>query len=252
VLALASDVRIRSEHRPLRLHLGEAAVDVALLHLELGDPVAQEPADPVGPLVDGDLVTGPGELLGRGQAGGTGADHGHPLAGFHRGDHRRDPALVEGPVDDRDLDLLDGDGVGVDAEHAGALAGGRAQPAGELGEVVGGMQPVDGVVPQVPVHEVVPVRDEVAERAALVAERDAAVHAPAGLGLELALGEGLVDLVPVEEAHRHRPPRRQLARVLQEAFDVAHAGYPCAAAMMASSMSRPCSSARAMASSTRL
>ena len=87
------------------------------------------------------------------------------------------PPLVPGPVDDRHLDLLDGDRVGVDAEHAGGLARRRAQAPGELGEVVGGVQAFDGGLPVVAVDEVVPVRDEVAERAAVVAERDAAVHA---------------------------------------------------------------------------
>ena len=35
-------------------------------------------------------------------------------------------------------------------------------------------------------------------------------------------GEVLVDLVPVQDAHRHRPAARQLALVLQEALDVTH------------------------------
>ena len=42
----------------------EAQVDVLLLHLELGDAVAQQPAGLVGPFVDGDRVTSAGELLG--------------------------------------------------------------------------------------------------------------------------------------------------------------------------------------------
>ena len=79
----------------------------------------------------------------------------------------------------------------VDAEHAGRLARRRAQPAGELGEVVGGVQPLDGLVPVVAVDQVVPVGDEVAERAAVVAERDAAVHAARRLGCErLLAGNG--------------------------------------------------------------
>ncbi len=68
----------------LGLHLGQAAVEDRLLHLELGDPVAQEPAGLLGPLEDHHLVAGPGQLLGGGQPGGPGADHGHPLAGGRR------------------------------------------------------------------------------------------------------------------------------------------------------------------------
>ena len=59
-------------------------VDVPLLHLEVGDAVAEQPADPVVALVDGDRVPGPGQLLGGGQAGRAGADHGDPLAGRRR------------------------------------------------------------------------------------------------------------------------------------------------------------------------
>ena len=55
-----------------------------------------------------------------------------------------DPALVPGAVDDLDLDLLDRDRVLVDAEHARGLARRRAQPPGELREVVRGVQPLDG------------------------------------------------------------------------------------------------------------
>ena len=84
-----------------------------------------------------------------------------------------------------DLDLLDGHRVGVDAQHAGRLARRRAQPAGELGEVVRRVQPLDGLLPVVAPDQVVPLRDQVAQRAALVAERDAAVHAAAGLLLQL-------------------------------------------------------------------
>src|SRR3546814_2329941 len=116
----------------LGLHLGQAPVDVALLHLELGDAVAQEATDAVGPLEHDDVVPGSRELLGGGQAGGSGADDGDALAGRDRRQHGGDPALLPGVVDDLDLDLLDGDRVLVDAEDTCTLAGGRAQPT-EIG-----------------------------------------------------------------------------------------------------------------------
>ena len=134
----------------------------------------------------------------------------------------RDPALLPRPVDDLDLDLLDRHRVGVDAEHARRLARRRAQPAGELGEVVGGVELVDRLLPVVAVDEVVPVGDQVAERAPVVAERDAAVHAPPGLGLRGLGREVLVDLLPVAQPHRHRPPRRQRPLPLQEPGRLAH------------------------------
>src|SRR4029079_19165157 len=104
-------------------------------------------------------------------------------------------------VDDRDLDVLDGHRIAVDADDARSLTWRRAQPSGELREVVRLVQPLDGVGPVIPPDEVVPLWDQVAQRATLVTERDAAVHAAAGL-----LGDDRqqrpadptgVDLVPV-------------------------------------------------------
>ena len=59
--------------------------------------------------------------------------------------------------------------------------------------------------------EVVPLGDQVAERAALVAERDAAVHAAAGLAAQHGRVARLVDLFPVHDAHRHGATLRELA-----------------------------------------
>ena len=65
---LVADRGAGAELGALGLHLGEAALEVALLHLELGDPVAQQAADAVGPLEHDDVVAGAGQLLGRGEA----------------------------------------------------------------------------------------------------------------------------------------------------------------------------------------
>ena len=64
-----ADLHAGAELGALGLHLLEATVEVPLLHLELGDAVAEQPADAVGPLEHDDAVAGPGELLGGGQAG---------------------------------------------------------------------------------------------------------------------------------------------------------------------------------------
>ena len=53
-----ADVDAGAEDDALGLHLLEAAVDEALLHLELGDAVAEEAADAVVALEDGDVVAG--------------------------------------------------------------------------------------------------------------------------------------------------------------------------------------------------
>ena len=64
-------------------------------------------------------MAGPGQLLGRGQARRPGADDGHRLAGDEVRRVGPHPALVEGIVDDLDLDLLDGHRVLVDAQDTG-------------------------------------------------------------------------------------------------------------------------------------
>src|SRR5690606_19137067 len=115
-----------------------------------GDAVAEQAADAVGTFVDDHLVAGPGELLGRGEAGRSGADDGDLLAGEAAGTHGADPAVRPGVVDDRVLDLLDRHRVLVDAEDAGGLARRRAQASGEVGEVVGGVETFDRLLPAVP------------------------------------------------------------------------------------------------------
>ena len=82
-------------------------------------------------------VAGLVQLIGRGQARRARADDRDRLAGARRGRRRLDPAFLQRALDDRPLDRLDRDRVGVDAEHARAFARRRAEPAGELREVVG-------------------------------------------------------------------------------------------------------------------
>ena len=107
------------------------------------------------------------------------------------------------------LDVLDGDGRGVDAEDAGAFAGGRADAAGEFGEVIGLVQAVEGFLPQAAIDQVVPFGDQVVDRAAGghaaeqragVAERHAAIHAARALLAQLRFVEVVVELVPVADA----------------------------------------------------
>ena len=75
----------------------------------------------------------------------------------------------------------------ISSTHDG-LARRRAQAAGELGEVVRRVQLADRVLPAVAVDEVVPVGDQVAQRAAVVAERHAALHAARALRGQLLVG----------------------------------------------------------------
>jgi hypothetical protein len=100
---------------------------------------------------------------------------------------RPDETIGEGAVGDRAFDQLDADRVVVDAQHTGGLAGSRAHATRHLGEVVGGVQGVDGTLGVAAVNVIVPVGDQVAERTAGIAERDAAVHAARALFDQLVL-----------------------------------------------------------------
>ena len=69
------------ERHSLRFHLGQPSVENGLLHLELGDAVAQEPTGLLGPLEDRDPVPGSGQLLAGRQAGRPRAHDGDRAAG---------------------------------------------------------------------------------------------------------------------------------------------------------------------------
>ncbi len=245
-----TDVDVRPELGALGSHLREPAFEVTLLHLELGDAVAQQATDAVGALEHHDVVARTRQLLRGGEPGGARADDRRLAPRLHLGDDGRDPALGPRPLDDLDLDLLDGDRVLVDAEHARGLTRGGAQATGELREVVGGVQALDGVAPVVAVDEVVPVRDEVPERAAVVAERDAAVHAAAGLELEGLGRERLVDLLPIAQPHRHRPAGGRL-RATTSGTRSSHPREDSITLTSVSSCDKPRRSASRITASTR-
>src|SRR5699024_11638806 len=97
-------------------------------------------------------------------------------------------------VGDAVLDLLDRHRRLVDAEHTRVLTRRRAGPTGEFGEVVRRVEQFDGAGQLSAVHRVVELGDEVAQRAALVAEGHTAVHAARGLAAQLLGVSGLIDL----------------------------------------------------------
>jgi NAD(P)H-dependent glutamate synthase small subunit len=113
-----ADVGVGLEHDAGFLHQLEPPVEDALLHLELGDAVAQQATDAIRAFEHRHRMPGPGQLLRGGQAGRPGAHHGDLLAGVLVGRQRHHPAVVEGVVDDLDFDLLDRHRILVDAEHA--------------------------------------------------------------------------------------------------------------------------------------
>ena len=237
------------ENRALRFHLVQPALQVALLHLELGDAVAQQPAGLVVPLVDGDVVAGPGELLGRGQPGRTRPDDGDPAAGACGSGgtgFTHSSSQARSMIETSTCLIVTGSEL-MPSTHAASQGAGHRRPVNS-GKLLVACRRLDRRLPLVPEDQVVPVGDDVAERAAVVAERDAAVHAPAGLGAEPVGLERLVDLPPVPQPDRDGPARRELAGGTRGS----RWAYPWAAAMIASSTGVPAASARRTASRTRL
>ena len=217
-----ADVGVGPEHHALFEHDGQAAFEELLLELEFGDAVTQQPADAVGALEHSDPVPGAVQLVGDRQAGRPGTDDGDALAGAHGRRARDDPAGVERALRDRRLDGFDRDRRVVDAEHARSLARRRAEAARPLGKVVRRVQPLDRGLPAVAIDEIVPVGNEVAERAALMAKRNPAVHAPRGLPAQVGVRIREIHFAPVVQPFRDRAVRLLLPVNLDEPGRLTH------------------------------
>src|SRR6476619_8007748 len=88
----------------LGFHPSDAAVDVMLLHLEIGNAVTQQ-SPGLGPALEQmHVVAGARELLRAGHPRRTGAYYGDLLAGFAGRTFRLDPAIVPGAIDDGAFD----------------------------------------------------------------------------------------------------------------------------------------------------
>ena len=112
------------------------------------------------------------QLCSSRQTGGARTYHGDLLAGAGARRLGYDPTFLEAAVGDGIFDILDRD-RGLDgAQYAGTLAGRRADPAGEFGEIVGRMQDPEGFPPLPAIDQIVPVRDDVVDRTTAVAIGD--------------------------------------------------------------------------------
>src|SRR5208337_4330109 len=134
-----------------------------------------------------------------------------------------DPTLAEGMLDDCLFDVLDRHRRVVNTQNAGSFAGRRAYPSGEFGEVVRGVEGANGFLPAIAIDEVIPIRDDIVERAARVAEGHAAIHAARRLNAQLRLREFLVHFLEIIDALSDGPTHRAFACVLHESGHLTHA-----------------------------
>ena len=94
-------------------------------------------------------------------------------------------------------------------------------------EVVRRVQAFDRIIPIGLVDQVIPFWNEIAQRASVMTERYAAVHATSGLDFQLRIREWLVHLLPVPQPDRDRPTRRPNPPVPHEATKLTHEELPC-------------------------
>jgi hypothetical protein len=207
---------------PLGAQDVEPALDDPLLELEVGHAEAQQAAGRLVALENRDLVAALVQLGRDREAGRARAHHRHAAPAAFARRSRHDPALGDRALDDGPLDLLDHHRVVVDLERARRLARRRADQPGELREVVRLVQPVDRGTPLAVGGELVPVGDEVADGAGVVAERHAAAHAASRLAAQLLLGQGPEDLAVVGRASERVADRLGRARRCEESARVAH------------------------------
>ena len=218
----AANVSVRLESDSLGHHLFEAPVENALFQFEVRDAVAQQAADAVILFKQGDFVARAIQLLRGGEARRARTDDGNSLPGARLGRFRLDPAFFPCAVDDGFFDQFDRDGRFVDPQDARRFAWRGANAPGKLRKIISGMEDADRILPAVAIDEIVPVRNDVVDRAARVAERNAAIHAARALHAHFFFRERLVDLEIIVNALRDRTPRRHFTRVFLEAGDLTH------------------------------
>ena len=218
-----ADVAAGAERHAFLAHQRQPALQPALLELELRNPVAKQAADAIGALEHRHEVAGAVQLIGGRQPRRARADNGHPFAGARWRGLRGDPPFRERALDDRHLRRLDRDRRIVDPQHARSLARRGTQASGEFGKVVRRVEPIDGGAPPIAIDEVVPVGNQVAERATLMTERDAAVHAARRLILQRGWLVRQRDFPPVANPFGNRPRRRLLPLDFEKAGGLTHA-----------------------------
>jgi hypothetical protein len=116
---------------------------------------------------------------------------------------RNNPVAFKSLVDNRDFDFFDCYRWLIDAENARALARSWAKAAGKFREVVGCVKTLNRILTFSAPGEVVPLWDQIAQRATVMAEGNAAVHAASGLASDYRWVALFIDFFPVHDANRN-------------------------------------------------
>ena len=144
-----------------------------------------------------------GQLLSRSEASGAGANDCDAFFRFVWRYLRLYPTHLPALVNNRAFNRFDSDWLIGQIQRTGRLTRGRTNSAGEFGKVIRAMEDFDGFAPVALVNQIVPVRNDVVDRASVMAIRDTTIHATRPLFLEFVFGQGnnefLVILDPVSD-----------------------------------------------------
>ena len=121
-------------------------------------------------------------------------------------------------------------GIVLDVQGAAGLAGRRADAAGEFREIVGGVQSLHRGAPLVAIDQIVPVGNQVVDRAALVTEGNAAIHAARRLFADIAIGQRMDEFAIILQPLLGLVVAALLPLDFQKAGDFSH-GYSAATAL---------------------
>src|ERR1700686_282889 len=203
-------------------HLLKAAIDDVLLQFELGNAIAQQSTDAIGFFVNHNRVPGATQLLRRSQSCRSRTDDRYFLSGANLRRLGSNPTLQKSALHNIFFVLLDRDWRLVDTQHTRGFTGSGANSAGKLGEIIGSVQLADGFLPASAIHQIVPVRNEIADGTSGLAEWNAAIHAASALLAQLFLWKILIDFKPIVDPLGDWPAWSQFPRVVHEAGRLTH------------------------------
>ena len=198
---IVTDCSINPKFCSLLRHLLDASINMPLFHFEFWNAITQQTTDAIIAFQHHHIVSGTSELLCGRQTSRTRTNDGNTLARLVSRNKRRDPTFVPRTINNFNFNLLDRNRILIDSQNARRFAGRRTQTASELREVICRMQAVKCITPIISVDQVVPVGNQVAKRAAVVAKRNTAIHAPTRLMLEVDSRKSFVDLAPICNTH---------------------------------------------------
>ena len=201
---------------------GDAAVDDALVQLEVRNAIAQQTARLLAGLKDRDAVAAAVQRIGSGQSCRTGSDDSHP-ATIALDRTRADEIFREGVFGNRHFVFtVRGRFVLRQIEDAGFLAECRTDAPRKFRKRVGGGKQAVGHLPIATIEGIVPLGRLIAQGAGPMAEGHAAVHAARSLLAAVADVERLLHFAEIVDSIVDGTVACLLAGHREECFWISH------------------------------